>query len=421
MFCFIFLFAYNNNNKIVYNMAKEQTIYFTKQKGKQVPIRKEIELVKKKPKIAIESEKDLKRKLRGDKKPLVVEIPTKVSRKLAKELKDTAERQPKSLDYLNKKYASGTSIAKIKEYNQLLKKRGVDISNILEKKRKAVEERKGKEVQLPPEFYQLIKALKPEAFAREQLPSEKQEQERKELQIQADFINTLEDKIDNPDVQKQIASQFAILKTLKEKEKLLDILKKSDTSKLPPKIPKETKAEKVKQAEAEAEAEAEPEEAPPTFEDVMAELALQDPLSENERIAEKAKLSEEQLNYIITSNLDLLKKELKRLKVSQSADMITSFSNSSIRAQTEFLKALDNASTWQDAYKIFKKPIPSLTQKSTGTKSSSKKTTKKKSVASSAEGEGLELKKEKKVKGGALLQEVGKSRNDPRKSYQSFF
>ena len=416
-------------------MSKEQTIYFTKQKGKNAPIRKEIELVKKKPKIAIESTKDLKRKLRGDKKPLVVEIPSKVSKKLAKELKDTAERQPKSLDYLNKKYASGTSIAKIKEYNELLKKRGVDISNILEKKRKAVEERKGKEVQLPPEFYQLIKALKPEAFAREQLPSEKQEQERKELQIQADFINTLEDKINDPDVQKQIASQFAVLKTIKEKQQLLDILKKSDTSKLPPKIPKETKAEKAKEAEAEAEAEAKakakapaeadegdlpPAYAPPTFEDVLAEVAKQDPLSENERIAKKEKLSEEQLNQIIDSNLQTLKKELKRLKVSQSADMITSFSKSSIRGQTEFLKALDNASTWQDAYKIFGKPLPSLTQKSTSLKSSTKKTTKK-AIASSAEGEGLELKKEKKVEGGALLQEVGKSRNDPRKSFQSFF
>ena len=257
-------------------MAKEQTIYFTKQKGKNAPIRKEIELVKKKPKIAIESEKDLKRKLRGDKKPLVVEIPSKVSKKLAKELKDTAERQPKSLDYLNKKYASGTSIAKIKEYNALLKKRGVDISNILEKKRKAVEEKKGKEVQLPPEFYQLIKALKPEAFAREQLPSEKQEQERKELQIQADFINTLEDKIDNPDVQKQIASQFAILKTLKEKEKLLEILKKSDTSKVPPKIPKETKAEKAKEAEAEAKAEAAEAEAAAAAPGAAAEAPLED-------------------------------------------------------------------------------------------------------------------------------------------------
>ena len=36
-------------------------------------------------------------------------------------------------------------------------------------------------------------------------------------------------------------------------------------------------------------------------------------------------------------------------------------------------------------------------------------------------GKGLKLKKEKKVKGGALLQEVGKSRNDSRKSYQSYF
>jgi hypothetical protein len=272
-----------------------------------------------------------------------------------------------------------------------------------------VEERKGKEVQLPPEFYQLIKALKPEAFAREQLPSEKQEQERKELQIQADFINTLEDKIDNPDVQKQIASQFAVLKTIKEKQQLLDILKKSDTSKVPPKIPKETKAEKAKEAEAEAEAEAKAaaaaplEDLPPTYEEISStfkELNKQEKFT----IEDDAELNGlTVIEYIneIKDNVDVFEGEANyaRLNKSVKDKFVEQFKKLKLADQRELLNQVDgtkNGNEFYDAvYKYLKSRITT--------------------------GKGLKLKKEKKVKGGALLQEVGKSRNDPKKSYQSFF
>ena len=114
------------------------------------------------------------RKIRGKKEPVVVEVPekyTQAQRKGMRGIKKIEERDPMSLNYLKKKYSTGTTKGKLQEANLMLQKRGKDISDILKKKKKEAEKQKGKEVVLPPEFYQLIKALKPSALKPEDLPS----------------------------------------------------------------------------------------------------------------------------------------------------------------------------------------------------------------------------------------------------------
>ena len=114
------------------------------------------------------------RKIRGKKEPIVVEVPnkyTQAQRKGMRGIKRIEERDPKSLNYLKKKYNTGTTKSKLQEANLMLQKRGKDISDILKKKKKEAEKQKGKEVVLPPEFYQLIKAIKPSALKPEDLPS----------------------------------------------------------------------------------------------------------------------------------------------------------------------------------------------------------------------------------------------------------
>ena len=113
------------------------------------------------------------KKLRGGKK-IDVEVPekyTQAQRKGMRGIKKIEERDPMSLNYLKKKYNTGTTKSKLQEANLMLQKRGKDISDILKKKKKEAEKQKGKEVVLPPEFYQLIKALKPSALKPEDLPS----------------------------------------------------------------------------------------------------------------------------------------------------------------------------------------------------------------------------------------------------------
>lgn len=127
--------------------------------------------------------KEVRRKLRGRKAPLELEVPAKYTpaqRKGMRAIKTIEERDPLALNYLKKKYNVGKTKEKLKQANLILKQRGKDLSDILKKKRKVIEERKGKEVQLPPEFYKLIEALKPEALKQKELPSTKQIRKEKE-------------------------------------------------------------------------------------------------------------------------------------------------------------------------------------------------------------------------------------------------
>jgi len=130
------------------------------------------------------------KKLRGGKK-IDVEVPKK-SKSKAKTVRNVEERDPMSLNYLKKKYSTGTTKGKLQEANLMLQKRGKDISDILKKKKKEAEKQKGKEVVLPPEFYQLIKSLNPAALKRKDLPSTVQLEKEQQEQERRDYMEPLQ-------------------------------------------------------------------------------------------------------------------------------------------------------------------------------------------------------------------------------------
>ena len=177
------------------------------------------------------------RKIRGKKEPIVIEVPDKYTpaqKKGMRGIKKIEERDPLSLNYLKKKPSSGTTRQKLKEANLMLQKRGKDISDILVKKRKQAEERKAKEVVLPPEFIKLIESLKPGAKKLTPQELQKQEQERRDG---FDYFNKVFDRIANEKLPKTIIPsfrmQFINLQSNKEKiDFLKGLLNSKDLKKL---------------------------------------------------------------------------------------------------------------------------------------------------------------------------------------------
>ena len=157
-------------------MSSKKSLYFPagKVKGKS---KKEIDIVQEEP----EQRKKLVKKIRGKKADLVVEVPEKLTAKEKQAIR-TYKQKPKPEERGTKR--------KLTDFQaKLEKKEKGEIERLsslkaIEAKRKAEqEERYGKPVQLPPEFYKLIEAIAPEKLKKskeQELPSVKFQREQEE-------------------------------------------------------------------------------------------------------------------------------------------------------------------------------------------------------------------------------------------------
>ena len=271
-------------------VQKKKDLYFTT-KGKKA----KIELVE-------EDEPEMEKitaRVRGSKKPIVIQKPEKITKAMKERIRTVKlkEEKPKP-----------TSKALLPKYQKKIEKQETEkvkqlesLKKIQERRRKMEEERYGKPVQLPPEFYKLIESLAPEKLKERDVPSVQAQKEREKAQKEEEEHQEKEKKAKFAELQERAYQK--ILEDIASKEKIREIEKLD--------------ADKKKQMPP-----------PPSYEDIQKIEKLATALEPKDSIAEQKAIDDLKAKNPTLTDADIA--QLKKDNVKKYNDLQAKFSSGKI-------------------------------------------------------------------------------------------